>query len=115
MGPGLLQLPHPADTVVVLFGFHPAQLSAGHWRRFASRGLYGVPVTATPTGAAGRHAFKALARLPDKPALLCHLDVDAIDYASFPLADCPATTVACRCQTPSTPSERSRGTPGWPA
>jgi len=74
---------------LVLFGFHPAQLSAGQWRRFAGRGLYGVPVTAIPPGDAGRHALEALARLRDKPALLCHLDVDAIDYASFPLADCP--------------------------
>jgi arginase len=74
---------------LVLFGFHPAQLSAGQWRRFAGRGLYGVPVTSIPAGTAGRRARQALARLRDKPALLCHLDVDVIDYASFPLADCP--------------------------
>jgi arginase len=30
---------------LVLFGFHPAQLSAGQWSRFAAHGLYGVPVT----------------------------------------------------------------------
>jgi arginase len=74
---------------LVLFGFHPAQLSAGQWRRFASHGLYGIPVTAIPAGTAGRRAGQVLARLQDKTALLCHLDVDAIDYASFPLADCP--------------------------
>jgi arginase len=74
---------------LVLFGFHPAQLSAGQWRRFASHGLYGVPVTAIPARTAGRRAIQALARLRDKRALLCHLDVDVIDYASFPLADCP--------------------------
>jgi len=74
---------------LVLFGFHPAQLSAGQWRRFAGHGLYGVPVTAMPPGTAGRRAGQAVARLHDKRALLCHLDVDAIDYAQFPLADCP--------------------------
>jgi arginase len=74
---------------LVLFGFHPAQLSAGQWRRFASHGLYGVPVTAIPARTADRRAVQALARLRDKRALLCHLDVDVIDYASFPLADCP--------------------------
>jgi arginase len=74
---------------LVLFGFHPAQLSAGQWRRFASHGLYGVPVTSIPAGTAGRRARQALGRLRDKPALLCHLDVDVIDYARFPLADCP--------------------------
>jgi arginase len=42
-----------------------------------------------PPGTAGRRAGQALARLHDKPALLCHLDVDVIDYAQFPLADCP--------------------------
>jgi hypothetical protein len=73
----------------VLFGFHPAQLSTGQWRRFASHGLYGVPVTGIPPGTAGRRAVQALARLQDKRALLCHLDVDVIDYAQFPLADCP--------------------------
>ncbi len=74
---------------LVLFGFHPAQLSAGQWRRFAAHGLYGVPVTAMPAGTAGRRAGQALARLHDKRALLCHFDVDVIDYAQFPLADCP--------------------------
>jgi arginase len=74
---------------LVLFGFHPAQLSAGQWRRYASRGLYGVPVTDIPSGTAGRRATAALARLRDKDDLVCHLDVDVIDYASFPLADCP--------------------------
>jgi arginase len=74
---------------LVLFGFHPAQLSAGQWRRFASHGLYGVPVTGIPPGTAGRRARQALARLQDKRALLCHLDVDVIDFAQFPLADCP--------------------------
>jgi arginase len=74
---------------LVLFGFHPAQLSAAQWRRYASRGLYGVPVTDMPAGTAGQRAAAALARLRDKDALVCHLDVDVIDYASFPLADCP--------------------------
>jgi arginase len=74
---------------LVLFGFHPAQLSAAQWRRYASRGLYGVPVTDMPAGTAGQRAAAALARLRDKHALVCHLDVDVIDYASFPLADCP--------------------------
>lgn len=77
-----------ADSLV-LFGFHPAQLSAGQWRRFASHGLYGVPATAIPVGTAGSSASRALERLADKRALVCHLDVDAIDYAQFPLADCP--------------------------
>ena len=74
---------------LVLFGFHPAQLSAGQWRRFAARGLYGVPVTDIAPGTAGARAGRALARLRDKRVLLCHLDVDVIDYAQFPLADCP--------------------------
>jgi arginase len=74
---------------LVLFGFHPAQLSAGQWRRYASRGVYGVPVTDMPAGTAGHRAAQALARLRDTGALVCHLDVDVIDYASFPLADCP--------------------------
>ena len=74
---------------LVLFGFHPAQLSAGQWRRFAAHGLYGVPVTGMPPATAGRRAHQALARLQDKRALLCHLDIDVIDYAQFPLADCP--------------------------
>jgi arginase len=74
---------------LVLFGFHPAQLSAGQWRRFAAHGLQGVPVTAIAPGTAGRRAAQALARLRDKRALLCHLDVDVIDYAALPLADCP--------------------------
>jgi arginase len=77
-----------ADSLV-LFGFHPAQLSAAQWRRFAGRGVYGVPVTDVAEGTAGRRAAQALTRLQDKPALLCHLDVDVIDYAGFPLADCP--------------------------
>jgi arginase len=76
-------------TAMVLFGFHPAQLSAGQWNRFAAHGLYGVPVTGIHPGTAGRRARDALARLGGKRALLCHLDVDVIDYASFPLADCP--------------------------
>jgi arginase len=74
---------------LVLFGFHPAQLSAGQWRRYAGRGLYGVPVTDIPAGTAGRRAAQALARLRGNDALVCHLDVDVIDYARFPLADCP--------------------------
>jgi arginase len=74
---------------LVLFGFHPERLSAGQWRRYASRNLYGVPVTAMPAGTAGHHATQALARLRDKHALVCHLDVDVINYARFPLADCP--------------------------
>jgi arginase len=74
---------------LVLFGFHPAQLSAAQWRRYASRGLYGVPVTDMPAGTAGQRAAAAVARLRDKGALVCHLDVDVIDFASFPLADCP--------------------------
>lgn len=74
---------------LVLFGFHPAQLSAGQWRRYASRGVYGVPVTDLPAGTAGQRAAQALARLRDVGALVCHLDVDVIDYASLPLADCP--------------------------
>lgn len=74
---------------LVLFGFHPAQLSIGQWRRYASRDVYGVPVTDIPAGTAGRRATRALARLRDKDALVCHLDVDVIDYARFPLADCP--------------------------
>jgi arginase len=76
-------------AALVLFGFHPAQLSTGQWRRFASHGLYGIPVTGIPPGTAGRRAVQALARLQDKRALLCHLDVDVIDYTQFPLADCP--------------------------
>jgi arginase len=67
----------------------PAQLSTGQWRRFAGHGLDGVPVTGIAPGTAGRRARQALARLHDKRALLCHLDVDVIDYAQFPLADCP--------------------------
>jgi arginase len=74
---------------LVLFGFHPAQLSVGQWRRYASRGVHGVPVTDLPAGTAGHRATQALARLRDADALVCHLDVDVIDYASFPLADCP--------------------------
>jgi arginase len=74
---------------LVLFGFHPAQLSTGQWRRYASRGVYGVPVTDMPAGTAGHRATQALARLRDTGALVCHLDVDVIDYACFPLADCP--------------------------
>ena len=74
---------------LVLFGFHPAQLSAGQWRRYASRGLYGVPVTDIPVGTAGHRATQALAKLRDSDTLICHLDVDVIDYARFPLADCP--------------------------
>jgi arginase len=42
-----------------------------------------------PPGTAERRTGQALARLQDKRALLCHLDVDVIDYAQFPLADCP--------------------------
>jgi arginase len=77
----------PAD--VLLFGFHPAQLSAGQWRRYAGHGLYGVPVTDIPTATAGERARRDLGRLRDKTALVCHFDVDVIDYADFPLADCP--------------------------
>src|SRR5947209_19551245 len=57
---------------LVLFGFHPAQLSPGQWRRFASHGLYGVPVSDMPPGTAGRRAIGALARLRNKRALVCH-------------------------------------------
>jgi arginase len=74
---------------LVLFGFHPAQLSDGQWRRFVSHGVYGVPVTDIPAGTAGSRAARALQRLGDKRALLCHLDIDVIDFATFPLADCP--------------------------
>jgi arginase len=74
---------------LVLFGFHPAQLSAAQWRRYAGRGLYGVPVSEIPAGTAGIRATEALTRLQDKRAMVCHLDTDVIDYASFPLADCP--------------------------
>lgn len=74
---------------LVLFGFHPAQLSPAQWRRYASRCLYGVPVTDLPAGTIGQRAARALARLGDKEALVCHLDVDVIDYPRFPLADCP--------------------------
>lgn len=74
---------------LVLFGFHPAQLSDGQWRRFAGHGLHGVPVSDIPAGTAGSRAARALQRLRDKRALPCHLDVDVIDFASFPLADCP--------------------------
>jgi arginase len=77
-----------ADSVV-LFGFHPAQLSAGQWSRFAARGLHGVPVTDIANQTAEHRAAQALTRLRDKSALLLHLDVDIIDYASLPLADCP--------------------------
>jgi len=74
---------------LVLFGYHLGQLSPGQRQRFASHGLYGVPVSEMPPGTAGSRARQALARLRDKRALLCHLDVDVIDYATFPLGDCP--------------------------
>jgi arginase len=74
---------------LVLFGFHPSQLSAPQWRRFAARRLTGVPVTDIPAGQAGPVARASLAALGSRQALLLHLDVDVIDYPSFPLADCP--------------------------
>ncbi|MDG4829416.1 arginase family protein [Solwaraspora sp. WMMD1047] len=74
---------------LVLFGFHPAQLSAPQWRRFAARRLTGVPVTDIPAGRAGPLAAASLAALTGRNALLLHLDVDVIDYPGFPLADCP--------------------------
>jgi hypothetical protein len=55
----------------VLFGFHPAQLSAGQWRRFAGHGLYGVPVTGMPPGTAERRTGQALARFAAHPGLAC--------------------------------------------
>jgi arginase len=97
-------------AALVLFGFHPAQLSTSPWDRFAGHGLYGAPVTAMP-GTAGRRTVQALARLQDKRALPCHLDVDVIDYAQFPLPTAPATPAACRCPMPSTPLPPPR-TPG---
>lgn len=77
----------PAD--LVLFGFQPAQLSAGQWRRYAGHRLYGAPVTDIEPGTAGERAGQDLLRLRDKDALVCHFDADVIDYADFPLADCP--------------------------
>jgi arginase len=74
---------------VVLFGFHPAQLSAGQWRRFAAHRMLGVPVTDIPSGQSAQAARDALHTLAGRDALLVHLDVDVIDFPSFPLADCP--------------------------
>jgi arginase len=74
---------------IALFGFHPAQLSPGQWRRYARHRLRGYPVTAIPAGHAGELAREALRPLAERPALVLHLDVDAIDYPSLPLADCP--------------------------
>lgn len=74
---------------LVLFGFHPAQLSEGQWRRYAAHHLTGYPVTSVPPGTAGEVTSRALRALRDRPALVAHLDVDAIDFASLPLADCP--------------------------
>ncbi len=83
------EAPLVAADDLVLFGFHPARLSAGQWRRYAGHGLYGAPVTDIPAGTAGERAEQDLLRLRDKEALICHFDVDVIDYADFPLADCP--------------------------
>lgn len=74
---------------LVLFGFHPAQLSPGQWRRYAAHRVTGVPVTDIPPGQAGALAQDVLRRLADRPALVVHLDVDVVDFASLPLADCP--------------------------
>jgi arginase len=74
---------------IVLFGFHPAQLSPGQWRRYAAHRLTGVPVTDIPPGRAAELAAGALRPLAGRRALVLHLDVDVIDYAALPLADCP--------------------------
>lgn len=78
-----------ADDGVVLFGFHPAQLSPPQRRRFTERHLRGVPVTEIPAGQAGHLAAEAALALSGREAVLLHLDVDVIDFPSFPLADCP--------------------------
>ena len=90
---------------LVLFGFHPAQLSAGQWRGFASHGLYGIPVTAIPAGTAGRRAGQVLARLLDKTAC-------CVTWTSMPSTmqasrspTAPAITAACPCRTPSKRSQ----------
>jgi arginase len=74
---------------LALLGFHPAQLSPGQWRRYAAHRLSGYPVTGIPAGRAGEVAGRALAPLRHRTALVAHLDVDIIDFAALPLADCP--------------------------
>ena len=98
---------------LVLFGFHPAQLPAGQWRRFAGHGLYGVPITAMPPGTAGRRAGQALAGCrTSAPCCATWTSMSSTMHSSrWPTA--PATTAGCPCQTSSTPSQPPPGIPGW--
>ncbi|MEN3310230.1 MAG: arginase, partial [Micromonosporaceae bacterium] len=48
-----------------------------------------VPVTDIPPGGTGALAEDSLRVLAGRRALVLHLDVDVVDYASLPLADCP--------------------------
>jgi arginase len=100
---------------LVLFGFHPAQLSAGQWRRFAGRGLYGVPVTAIPPETPDDTPWRLWpgCGISQRCCATSTSTPSTTRASRSPIAR--ATTVACPCQTPSTPSKPSLGTPGWPA
>jgi arginase len=74
---------------VALFGFHPAQLSPGQWHRLARHRPVAVPAPDVAPGDGRRAAETALTALGPRNALIAHFDVDVVDYASFPLADCP--------------------------
>jgi arginase len=90
--PGLSRLgprmPLVAEEDLVLFGYHPAQLSPAQATLLRELAVRRHPVTGLddPVEAA-RAARDALTARVD--ALVVHFDVDAIDYGTFPLADCP--------------------------
>ncbi len=74
---------------VVLFGFDPGEVDEPEWTVIADKQLATFPapqVREDPTGRASA-ALSYLEHGVD--AVLLHFDVDVIDHADFPIADCP--------------------------
>jgi arginase len=96
LGTGVAELTHVGPRYpllrpeqVVLFGFDPGELDEAEWKAVANQQLANFPapqVRGNPVGQA-TEALRNLER--DTDAVLLHFDVDVIDDADFPLADCP--------------------------
>lgn len=74
---------------VVLLGFDPGEVDDAEWKVIADQRLATFPAPRVREDPAGR-ASAALTYLGNGvDAVLLHFDVDVIDHADFPIADCP--------------------------
>jgi arginase len=73
---------------LALFGYHPAQLSPAQSNLLDALAVRALPVTDMPDPVGAALAVRS-AMEAEVDHLVVHFDVDVIDFAELPLADCP--------------------------